>query len=92
MTEDETPETPAPAAKAKETAPPQAPAQEAPTSATALVKVTGPMWCTGFNFPQAGGGTLAIDRRGVEVATDLLPALKHSADKSGVTLSMEVSN
>lgn len=90
MTEDETTEAPAPAEKAKSKAPKEP--EVAPTGTTVLVKVTGPMWCTAFNFPQEGGGTLTVDRRGVEVAADLLPALKHSADKSGVTLSMEVSN
>lgn len=70
---------------------PEAQEPEAPAE-TAMVFLAGPPWCTAFNFLDPDTGMIEVTRAGVEVPSHLLGELKQSADKSGVTLSMEVSN
>lgn len=61
----------------------------APESDTVLVRLDGPFWCTAFNVTDDDGGTLVIDRTGVEVSRDSLPDLQDTAARQGVTLSTE---
>lgn len=62
--------------------------EPAPVEQNVFVRVAGRPGSSALVFNRPEGGTLVIDREGVEVPEGLVPDLQAAADRGGVTLRL----
>ena len=66
---------------------PQKPEPPAKAPTTVSLRLTAPFWCSAYNLPMEDGGTLGIDKKGVEVPVQDADDIIETAAKHGVTIT-----